>query len=209
MSDSFDTLTTDELERALAEQARELDILRSAATTASEDWRKLQSAWEAQPEIKAARQAALESEEASDAAEVKLRTLMLAYHERTGSTKFHKALEVRQIPTPVYDDGKMMDALFDFLRGLVTVNRGALNTWVKTNADAAGKVPLGFPALLVSKPSAAILSTGLAAVPLPAESAPYKPTVEETAAAIFSTSAEVKKVLDAVDDKAAAEAVPF
>lgn len=195
-------------ETQLLELARSIAGLRAAADRDKAAYDKAYEDWKAEQtliiEAKDKSKAALEK------AENDLREAMVTHYGETGTTKFHEALEIRMTPKPEYDSVAlklwvMNEAPKKLALSLVILDTKAVETWLKERADEQGAIkPLEgaapVPALVIKKPTAAILSKGLDKLPEPV---PLVVPVDAVPAIL--TAPEAAKIADLPADQPQSE----
>lgn len=163
-----------QLELELIEQGRGLVIKREEAAKLTKELKAAKKAFEDANALLIRTEKTLR--EGVEREENELRTKMLDYHKETGSKRFEEAFEIRMTPTPEYDPAALrlwlLSAPINLAAELLMVDKKQADAWIKDRADENGGItPLPYcnpiPATVIQKPTAAIISKGLATLPEP------------------------------------------
>lgn len=204
-------MTLPEIEAQLDTNGLRLLALREAKEAAAKADREAYARYKA--DNATVIEAAAQTKSVCEQAENNYRLLMSERFARTGEKRYREVGEIRLLPTPEYDPLKVVAWLLDAPRQMaetfLTVKEKPFEEWLKKQADANGTPPTvifcdPLPALVIDKPTPAILSAGLpklAAVVIDgkgkSDDSPYQPTPAEVQAVIAATSAEVAKIVAA------------
>jgi hypothetical protein len=159
-------MTAEDIKAKLLADGAKLHTYRKNADAAAEALEAARKQWQEQPEVKALIDADEEAAKVKGETENNIRVMQTRLFELTGEKNPDPAFQIRVTAFPQYEPEKITKWFMGLFTSLFTINRTEVNDWLKSIADEDGLFPLlgdnhRIPAIIVNKPSPAIITSGI------------------------------------------------